>query len=146
MKKLILVLAAVATSSAMALTLKEQKQYKEWQKYLTDPDSSYVKTVKDKCGFDIPVTLEEKMVPSFMASNTHAGSYCDSTRSAIAGMCEDDTSKGAIKKNVKKVECKLGADGKVDFKLAAGTLTMTVGQGATNLDQKVKEYLENNLK
>jgi hypothetical protein len=136
----------MCAATASALTLKEQKQYKAWQAYLVDPSQSYVKTVKDKCGYDIPLTMEEKFVTPFMAENTHAASYCDSTRSAISGMCEDETSKAAIKRNIKKIECKLGAKEKAEFKLNAGTLTFTVGIGASNLDDKVKEYLENNLK
>lgn len=146
MKKMILVIAALVGSTAMALTLKEQKQYKEWQAYLIDPDQSYVKTVKEKCGYDIPVTMEDKFVTPFMAENASAPSYCDTPRGTISSMCDDETSKTAIKKNIKKIECKLGAKQKVEFKLSGGTLTMTVGVGASNLDEKAKEYLENNLK
>ena len=146
MGKIVLAILATFATSAMALTLKEQKQYKAWQAYLTDPSQSYVKSVKDKCGYDIPLTMEDKFTTTFMEANTHAASYCDSTRSAISSMCEDETSKAAIKKNIKKIECKLGTKEKADFKLNAGTLTFTVGLGASNLDDKVKEYLENNLK
>jgi hypothetical protein len=147
MKLLSILVAAMFVGSAGALTLKEQKKWKDWQEYLKSPDQSYIGKVKEKCGYEIPLTMEEKFVTPFMAANAHAASYCDSTRSAISGMCADDTSKAAIAKNIKKIVCKYAAkEGEVGFALNGGTLTMTVGLNAANLDAKVTEYLENNLK
>lgn len=146
MKKMIFAALALSCVTATALTLKEQKSFKETQDYLKDPDKSYMKSAKDKCGIDIPVTVEEKMVTPFMAENTSLPSYCDAPRSAISGMCEDETSKNSIKKSIKKIECKLGAKEKVDFKLNGTTLVFTVGIGASNLEQKTRDFLENNLK
>ena len=80
-----------------------------------------------------------------MADNANAASYCDATRSTISGMCEDATAKPMIVKSIKKIDCKYGKKGEVTLALKSGTLTFTVGEGASNLDQKVKEYLENNL-
>jgi hypothetical protein len=146
MKKIILAAAVVITSSAMALTLKEQKQFKQWQAYLTDASQSYVQSVQEKCGYAIPLTMEDKFVTPFMTENANAASYCDSTRSTISSMCDDATSKAAIKKNIKKINCKLGKKEEASYKLAGGTLTFTVGVGASNLENKAKEFLENNLK
>jgi hypothetical protein len=147
MKKTMMIAAlALACGTATALTLKEQKQFKAWQDYLKDPDQSYVKSVKDKCGYDIPLSMGQEFVTPFMKDNASAPSYCDSTRGTISGMCEDETSKTAIKKNIKKIECKLGKEKETAFKLANGTFTFTVGVNASNLDSKIKEWLENNLK
>lgn len=43
-----------------------------------------------------------------MAENASGWSYCDSAFSTIAGMCDDATAKAIIKKNIKKLSCKLG--------------------------------------
>ncbi len=132
-------------SSASALNLKEKKQFNDWQAYLKDPGQSYSGAVKTKCGYEIPVTIDEKFTTPFMADNANAASYCDATRSTISGMCEDATAKPMIVKSIKKIDCKYGKKGEVTLALKSGTLTFTVGEGASNLDQKVKEYLENNL-
>ena len=147
MKKVLLMIALIAVgSTASALTLKEKKQVKEWNDYLVDASSSYVKTVKDKCGFEIPLTMEDKFVTPFMAANANAASYCDETRNQISSMCEDATSKEAIKAKIKKIQCVLAKkEDEASLKIAGGTLTFTVGVKASNLSDKVKEYLENNL-
>ncbi len=147
MKKVLLTLALIAvSSSASALTLKEKKQFKEWTDYLADASSSYVKTVKDKCGYEIPLTMEDKFTTPFMAANANAASYCDETRSKISSMCEDATSKDAIKAKIKKIHCVLAKkEDEASFKLAGGTLTFSVGVKASNLSDKVKDFLENNL-
>ena len=143
MKKLfVLVLALSFATPAFALTLKEKKQVQAWNDYLKDESQSYVKSFKDKCGYDLPVTMEEKFATPFMEANTNAASYCDSPRSAMSGMCEDATSKDSIAKQVKKVDCKLGEKGKVNIKLTGTTLTFTVGVEAANLDDAVKTFLE----
>ena len=147
MKRLIvlfLMLGFCSTSSA--LTLKEKKQFEDWKKYTTDESQSYVKTVKNKCGINIPLTLDEKMVTPFMEVNANAASYCDSMRSAISSMCDDATSKASIVKQVKSATCKNGPKEKVSLKLVSKNLEMTVGPGAANLDDAVKAFLENNLK
>jgi hypothetical protein len=136
-----LVIAGVAHA---ALNLAEKKQLQAWKDYLSG-DESYAKSVKDKCGIDVPVTVDEKMVKPFMEANAHAAAYCDHTRSTIASMCEDATSKAEIVKKVKKVECKLGKTDEVSLKLSGTTLVFTVGTGGGNLGDKVKEWLEKNL-
>lgn len=137
-KQVSLVVALLAmmaiSSTASALTLKEKKQYKEWQEYLVNKRSSYVKTAKDK--FTTP----------FMAASANAASYCDEARSRISSMCEDATSKEAIKAKIKKIHCTLASkEEEASFKLAGGTLTFTFGVKASNLGDKVKDFLENNL-
>ncbi len=144
MKKFIVLLVLVSTSVS-ALTLKEKKQWVEWQDYMTNKDSSYIGTFKEKCGYDLPVKMEEKFVTPFMEANTSAPSYCDSPRSTMSSMCADKTSKDAIAGKIKAVECKLGKPEEVSFKFNGSTLVFTVGLGASNLDDKIKTWLENNL-
>ncbi|MES2525672.1 MAG: hypothetical protein V4598_01240 [Bdellovibrionota bacterium] len=144
MKKFIVLLALV-TTTASALTLKEKKQFAEWQEYLTSESSSYVKWTKDKCGYDIPVKMEEAFVTPFMTENTNAASYCDSAREAIQSMCEDKMSKDAISKKIKSISCKLGKKEEIAYKINGSVLEFTVGIGAANLKDKTKEWLENNL-
>ncbi len=141
-----IVLFLAIGSTSLALTLKEKKQYKEWSDYLKDPSASYAKTVKDKCGYEIPATLEEKLTTPFMTENANAASYCDEVRSKISDMCSDATSKDAIKAKVKKVNCVLAAKPEdATFKISGGTLTFSFGVKASNLGDKAKEFLENNL-
>ena len=145
MKHVFIVLALVISAQASALTLKERKQFADWQEYLKSESSSYIKTFKDKCGYDMPVTMEDKFVTPFMEANTSAPSYCDSPRSVMASMCDDKLSKEAISKKIKAVTCKLGKAEEASFKLNGSTLEFTVGLGASNLDDKAKAWLENNL-
>lgn len=144
MKMFIVALVLVSTSVS-ALTLKEKKQLNDWNDYLKSESDSYVKSFKDKCGYDLKVTMEDKFTTPFMMANTNAASYCDSPRSAMSRMCEDKTSKEAISGKIKAVNCKLGKDGETAFKLNGSTLEFTVGLNAANLDDKSKEWLENNL-
>lgn len=144
MKLLAIALTFAVTTSTFALTLKEKKQFADWQDYLKG-DSSYAKTVKEKCGYDMPVKMEESFTTPFMTENANAASYCDSAREAIGYMCQDKMSKDAISKKVKSISCKLGKKEEVAFKLNGTTLEFTVGYGAANLSDKTKEWLENNL-
>ena len=135
----------VVSSSAFAMNLAEKKQFAEWQAYLTDASQSHVETAKKNCGYDIPVTIEDKFTTPFMAANTSAASYCDSARSTISDMCQDAMSKAEITKKIKKITCKLGKAEEATFKLNGTELVFTVGLGASNLEQKTKKFLESNL-
>ncbi len=146
MKTMMMAFIAIAIAgSAQALTLKEKKQLADWKTYLTSADQSYVKSVKDKCGIDIPVSIEEKFTTTFMAENANAASYCDTPRSTLSSMCDDATSKAEIVKKVKKITCKLGKAEEATFKLSGTELIFTVGVKASNLDEKAKEFFEKNL-
>lgn len=144
MQKFITIVAiSLFSFSAFSLTLIERKKQAEWQEEIKT--GGYSTTFKSKCGYDMPLTMEEKFVTPFMAANTSAPSYCDSTRSAMSSMCDDKLSKEAITQKIKKVECKLGAKGQKDLKLNGTTLVFTVGLDASNLDDAVKTFLEHNL-
>jgi hypothetical protein len=80
-----------------------------------------------------------------MEANTNAASYCDSALSAIARLCKDDASKAELKQKVKKLNCKLGKGKEAKLALSGGTLDFTVGLDAANLDDVVKDWLENHL-
>ncbi len=139
------VIVLAFASSASALNLKEKKQFGEWQAYLKDPAQSYIGKVKEKCGFAPTVTIEEKFVTPFMTENANAASYCDAALSTISNMCDDATAKPMIVKSIKKIDCKMGKADEVAFALKGGTLTFTYGIKGSNLNDKAKEYLENNL-
>jgi hypothetical protein len=139
-------LLSLVCFSAIALTPKEAEKFKYWQDYLKDPKQSYSEKVKTNCGYEIPITIDEKFVTPFMTANTHAASYCDSTRSAIASLCKREAIKPYVVRNIKKIDCKFGKEKEVAFNLNGGTFTFTVGLHTPNLDEKVKEYLENNMK
>jgi len=130
---------------ASAMTLKERKQLRLWQEELSDPKKSYNELVLRHCGVTLPITLEDKLAVAFVEAHTSASGYCESPRSAIYKMCQDPTSKEAIVAKIKKISCKLGKEKEVSFKLNGPELVMTVGLGAPNLDEKTKEFLENNL-
>ncbi len=145
MKHVFIVLSLVLSFQVSALTLKEKKQFAEWQDYMKSDSSSYIKTFKDKCGYDMPVTIDEKFVTPFMEANTSAPAYCDTPRSVMSSMCDDKLSKEAISKKIKAVTCKLGKGEEASYKFNGSTLEFTVGLGASNLDDKTKAWLENNL-
>ena len=132
--------------SAQALTLKEKQKLEYYKKQLTDPSGdNYLKTFKEKCGYDLPVTFDEKMITPFLAENTSVSAYCDAPRSSLSGMCDDATAKDAIKGKIKKVSCKLGKKEEKAIKLVNGDLQFTVGLGAGNLDEFIRTWAENNL-
>lgn len=145
MKQITLIALLALSFSAQALTLKEKKQMGEWRAYLASESESYVKTTKDKCGIDIPVTMEDAFATPFMTASANAASYCDATRSAISTMCNDATSKAEIVKKVKKITCKLGKEKEKTFKFNGTELVFTVGLNASNLDEAVTKFLEDNL-
>ena len=148
MLKFILVTVLIAVGSfANALTLKERKTLTEWKTYLTDPAADgNTKYFKDKCGYDLPVTIDEKTVTPFMAANASAPSYCDEARGTMGKMCDDDKeNKKAISDKIKKVSCHLGKEGEYTLKLNGTELVVTMGVNSSNLPEKIKEFLENNL-
>ncbi len=148
MKKFALVLTLV-TTSAFALTLKEKKQLADWQEGLANPNSSdfYAGTFKTRCGYDLPVKIDEKMVTPFMEKGYSLAAYCDAPRSQMSSMCESDKMyKEAISKKVKAVSCKFSSKPEdLSFKLAGTTLEVTMGLETANIESKTKEWLENNL-
>ena len=146
MKKITLIAAVLTVAfGAQALTLKEKKQMGEWKTYLTDASQSYVKTAKDNCGYDIPVTIDEAFVTPFMTANANAASYCDTPRSVLSSMCTDPTSKAEIVKKVKKITCKLGKPDEKSLKFNGTEVIFTVGVSASNLDEAAKTFFENKL-
>lgn len=132
-------------SAAHALTLKEKQKKESWTKELADEKNYEVKEFKAKCGYDIPITFEDKMVTAFLEKNTDLPSYCGAPRDAMRGMCKDETAKKEITAKVKKITCKLGAEKEKSFKLENGELILTVAPGATNLEQEATKWFENNL-
>ena len=146
MKKIALVIAVLAAAVVVqAQTAKETKQMLEWKAYLTDASQSYMKTAKDKCGFDIPVTMEPKFAAPFMTANANAASYCDTPRSALSSLCDDPTYKAAIVKKVKKISCKLGKPDEKSLKFNGTEVIFTVGVSASNLDEAAKKFFEDKL-
>lgn len=146
MKYAVIAFLTLNAAAASALSLKEQKEAKYVKDYMADESKGYKAAMKKNCGFDLPTTVDEKMIPVFMAANRSLVSYCDTPRSTLASMCEDATSKESIVKNVKRTECKLGKKDELSFKLEKGTLIFTTGTDSYNHDAKLKEWLENNLK
>ena len=143
--KMLLISLALVSTSAFALTLKEKKQLEAWNTSLEDASESSSQAFQTKCGYKLPVKLDEKMVTPFMEGSANAGKYCDSVRSSIATMCEDKTSKEAVVKKVKSVFCRLGKGEELMYKFNGTTVEVTMGIGAANIDAKTKEWLENNL-
>lgn len=145
MRTTILAILTLTSVTGFALTLKEQKQLKYVRDYMTGTES-YREKAKKNCGYDIPVNVDEKMVGPFMSENVSLVLFCDGPRSVVGDMCEDETSKAVIKKNIKKIECKLGKGEENVLKLAGGTLTVTIGTKAHDSSAAHKEWLENNMK
>ena len=138
----LIVLGFVSTSHA--LTLKEKKQLADWQTELETGDAAT--QFKTKCGYAMPVTLDEKFVTPFMETDMTASGSCDQAMGSMATMCEDATSKASINKQVKKLNCKFASKGPAAFKLVGTTLEFTFSSESSNLDSQTKTFLENNLR
>ncbi len=143
MKMILLVVFALASSVTVAATLKEQKQMKEWNDSMksdvTDP-------LNKACGTSAAATIDPAMATPFMAENVTVAGSCGDAFAAVRDLCEDETGKASIKKNIRKLECKNGKSDEVTFKLNGGTFSVIMGPKAANLRSKAKTYLENNLK
>jgi hypothetical protein len=146
MKRIILSLACLTFAfSAHALNLKEKKEYEGWKAALNAADGP-VDSFKAKCGYAIPVTLDEKLVAPFMAENASGDGFCANALSVMAGLCEDAMTKKAISSQVKKLNCQLGKKGESSVALKGTELVFSFGVGASNLEDKVRDFLNNNLK
>lgn len=144
MKFTAVILSLILSVAANALTLKEKKKLEEWKKLVAE--STGAKAAKRECGFDIPVSFDEAMVTKFMEHKRSLSSYCTQPVSTLASMCRDATAKGEITKKVKSVKCTLNADEKaLTLKFNGTVLEYSVGIGASNQDEKIRIWLENNL-
>lgn len=141
------VVAVAFTTSAHALTLKEKKEWAKVQEDLKNPSHSASGHVKEKCGYELPVKIDEAMLTPFLTAGKSLVGFCDAPRSKIASMCDDKTTKEAVSKQVKSISCHLAKKSDdVILKMSGTTLDVTLGTESSNLEDKVKEFLENNLK
>ena len=131
------------TTSAFALNLNEKTQMAKWNEHLKGTDG-HGPTFKANCGYELPVSFDENMVTPFMAKNSDVATNCDLARSAMADMCKKPIQKAAIAK-IKSLHCKLGKEEEVSFKISKTALEFTVGVSAPNIEDKTREFLENNL-
>lgn len=139
----LVVIFGLGTASA---SMKEDQTFKKWNEFLNDAGKSYLGSVDKKCGKVIPVTIEKNMVTPFMEKNKDASSFCDKTRSVISGMCADATAKEAVTKQIDKVACKMSEKGKeVSMTLSGKTLQVMLSPDDTNLEGKIKAFLEKTL-
>ena len=106
--------------------------------------SGYAAEVKKNCGYELPVNVDEKLVTPFLVANRSLTS-CDWAREAISKVCTDEDSKAAVKKSIKKVDCKLGAKKDAQFNLKSGVLTMEISPETSYPVDQLKSWLENNL-
>ncbi len=132
------------TASAQALTLAEQRQYDKWNEFFTT--EGHANDVTKACGVTIPVKLDQGVVTPFMADNKNAASFCDEAYSAIKNTCADNAGKTAVAAKVKSLSCMYsGTKDEASVKLNNGDLQFTFGVDASNLSDKVKTFLGNNL-
>jgi hypothetical protein len=136
-----LLLVSGATS---ALTMTEKKFKTEWDAKVKTYGSHDL--FKKNCGGDLSYTFDDKLVTSFVKDNANAATYADQLAGAMARMCEDATVKKALSSKVKKMALKGAAkNDEASFKMSGSELVVTLGPSAPNLEDKVKEFLENNL-
>ena len=139
-------LAIGLAASANALTLKEKKDFESEKALLMKADSYDVTNFKEKCGFHLPITMDEGMVAPFMAANTSMASFCGIPRNKMANMCDDATTKAAIKTKIKSMKCMYNTKkDEVSFAIKGGVLELKVGEKASEFSDKFKDFLENNL-
>ena len=139
-------LAFALSTPALALTLGEKNQLAEWNQYMAE--EGYGEHFKKHCGYDMPVTLDESLVPPFVAQNTSASSYCDEVRGTMYSMCEESPiSKEAIAGKIKALSCQYKeGETKGSFAITPeGTLTFSFDVGTPNIGEITKAYLEKNL-
>jgi len=145
MKKLLyFVLLMVLALPAHALSLKEKQQLADWNVYMVE--DGYATTFAKNCGYELPVALDENLVPKFMEGNASAAAYCDLAVYRMSQMCTDELSKEAIASKIKKLDCSFEEGSQGDFSISDdGTLIFKYDVGASDLDNKAKEFLENSL-
>jgi hypothetical protein len=131
-----------------ALTLGERNEMQKWRTSFTDGSGDmHVEYFQQRCGYTLPVTLDDSLAAPFMAKHSNAAGYCDAALSEMGGMCEESAiSKEAIATKVKALHCRYSAGDKGSFTLSPeGVLDFSFDVDSSNLEDKTKEFLEKNL-
>ena len=121
-----------------ALTIAEKRAKATWEESL----KSYIALAKIKCDVDIPGTIDDQLVPPFVAARRQVGSYCGATYEALRNLCEDPIAKTEVAKRIKSVKCVLGKTKDVEAKLEGTTLVVSFVVESVNIAAKVMKYLK----
>jgi hypothetical protein len=143
MKKFLTALVVLGISaSASAMSLKEKTAWEKWNKDMKEGD--HYTDFKKHCGKDVTVTLDQKFLASFMKEEASPSGWCGQVLEGMSRLCEDATAKKEVTK-ITKVNCKSGKPDEMTLKKTGNELTATFGFKTSNISDKTKEYLENNL-
>lgn len=143
MQRLILLIAVGCVSNLAVAGVAEKKMVSEWNQTLANGG----KNIKAKCGFDMKLVLEgESFLKSeFVADKSDPAGWCNQALDAVSTLCEDKDYKEAIVQKVKTFKCSAGKGNDQVYKLDKGTLSLSVGLKASNVNDNAKEFLKKNL-
>jgi hypothetical protein len=98
------------------------------------------------CGTTLTETINWASFKGTDPAKYSISGYCGNVMAGVRKVCEGSPEgKEAVKKNLKKVDCALGGEGKRSAAVKDGTLSFKVDWNAGSDDDFVKAYLENNL-
>lgn len=138
----------VAAPAVVTLSPAEKAQHQKWQAYLSDPNGSYAYYPKEMCGKDLPMTLDQNVTAPFMKAGNDAAVYCEEIRTKLSTMCRNsadlkNNNKVKINKLIGKISCKIAAkEDEASFKLVGNELQAFLGAKASNIAEKLLEFLD----
>ncbi len=137
----ILFLSLFIAQPAMAQTLEERQQLRDWSERLAGAQGEQFES---DCGYELPVTLDPGLAAPFMEDRASANGYCGAVVNAMAGMCRaDEVAKRSITERVRSYECHFDAEnreGRFEF-TDDGVLRFHVNNNTPNIDRKAREFL-----
>ncbi len=131
----------ISEAKEVKLNIKQKKKLKYWQKQIT----KFEGRIEKACGTKIPITLDKSGVAEFLEKNTSLSSYCESIAYPVMTFCKDPDVKSTIVEKIKSIKCMRGEPKALTFKMEGTSYIGTFGLGASNINRKAKEWLENNL-
>lgn len=138
----------IPQSKGNALTPAQRKQLQTWQNFLNDKKVTENSWPKEMCGQDFPIVMDASLAPAFMEAKNEASLYCREVRDKLSTMCRNskdlgNNNKAKITKLIKKINCTLAAgEDEASFKIMNGELQASLGAKASNISEKLLEFLD----
>ena len=142
-------------AAAVTLTAEQKTKLAGWQAAVNDQSATEFKWPMEMCGMKTPllIKLDPSIAEPFATAGNEANFYCQEVRDKISTICRNaaDTAKrgnkvdnkALINKLINRITCKgiKEPEDNATFSIQGGELTATLGGKASNVAEKLLEYL-----
>lgn len=97
------------------------------------------KAMAEACDTQVSVSVAWDTIDDETLKSLSISSYCGGPIDALRNLCSNESAKAFAKKNVKSVECRYGADTRLE--VSNGALTWIMNKDSKNMDQFARESL-----